>query len=275
MWDRLPPHLKVTEEGFFIGPQSLSESHAAAAAAGVSIDIKGPRDRLEGDALSLFRQHYSVLTSKIRPILLDLLSQLLDLRDLLMLTDHSPRIIELVGNAEVLKIAERSFGITVGASMAASSVGTNAMSLALTHERPIILRGTQHYCCLFKNTHCVAVPLLAGNRRPIACLNIASAPDVSSAEKLLLARIIAREAQKRVFELDAQQAFEPPPPVLLTERQREVLSLFATGMSYKQMSGALDVSIKTIEAHLNAIRSKFGLKSRRQCIMKAIAYKLI
>jgi len=49
------------------------------------------------------------------------------------------------------------------------------------------------------------------------------------------------------------------PPVHLTPREREVLSLIARGLPNKQIAFTLCVSIKTIEKHRQAIMDKLGI----------------
>jgi DNA-binding CsgD family transcriptional regulator len=63
---------------------------------------------------------------------------------------------------------------------------------------------------------------------------------------------------------------------LLTARQVEVLKLFATGLSYKQISESLQIkSHKTVEKHIDSARNKLSVKTRRSCIQKAIELGLI
>ena len=40
----------------------------------------------------------------------------------------------------------------------------------------------------------------------------------------------------------------------LTPRQREILGLWATGMTAKQVAGALRISARTVEYHLEQVR---------------------
>ena len=51
---------------------------------------------------------------------------------------------------------------------------------------------------------------------------------------------------------------------LLTEREKETLSLLSDGKSNKEISDALCVSIETIKSHLKTIYRKLGVKSRTE-----------
>ena len=58
----------------------------------------------------------------------------------------------------------------------------------------------------------------------------------------------------------------PPPDPLdsLTERQREVAQMVAQGSSNKQIARALDISDRTVKAHLTTIFEKMGITDRLQ-----------
>ncbi len=52
--------------------------------------------------------------------------------------------------------------------------------------------------------------------------------------------------------------------------------LFSQGLSYKKIAQDLQLqSVKTIQEHLDAVRTKLGATNRRDCIRKAIEQGLI
>jgi len=51
---------------------------------------------------------------------------------------------------------------------------------------------------------------------------------------------------------------------LMTKREKEVLTLVATGMSNKEVAEKLDLSIHTIKSHIRKILDKLHLSSRRE-----------
>ena len=63
---------------------------------------------------------------------------------------------------------------------------------------------------------------------------------------------------------------EPPPegadPQLdqLTPREREVLQLIARGYMYKEIAYDLEISVKTVEAHVSSVLRKLQLSSRHE-----------
>ncbi len=57
---------------------------------------------------------------------------------------------------------------------------------------------------------------------------------------------------------------------LLTERELEVLKMAAQGMSNKQISNKLSLSVHTIESHFGNIFSKLGVYSRVEAVLDAL-----
>ena len=56
----------------------------------------------------------------------------------------------------------------------------------------------------------------------------------------------------------------------LTERERDILRLAACGMSNARIAGQLDVSIRTVQAHLTHIFDKLGVGSRTEAVIAGL-----
>ena len=54
----------------------------------------------------------------------------------------------------------------------------------------------------------------------------------------------------------------------LSNREREVLENLARGGSYKEIAGALSVSIDTVRAHIKGIYGKLHVHSRGEAVAK-------
>jgi DNA-binding NarL/FixJ family response regulator len=81
------------------------------------------------------------------------------------------------------------------------------------------------------------------------------------------------------FVLDAF-AGEPPPSIdpeldQLTQREREVLRYIARGYTYKEIAGALVISIKTVESHVSAVLRKLQLSTRHELTRWATDRRLV
>jgi len=53
-------------------------------------------------------------------------------------------------------------------------------------------------------------------------------------------------------------------PDTLTDREREVLALLASGLSNREISGRLSITERTVKFHVSAVLSKLGAKNRTQ-----------
>jgi DNA-binding NarL/FixJ family response regulator len=81
------------------------------------------------------------------------------------------------------------------------------------------------------------------------------------------------------FVLDAFRSGEPigadPELETLTAREREVLQLIARGYRYKEIAARLQLSIKTVEAHVSSVLRKLQLSSRHELTRWAYERRLI
>jgi DNA-binding NarL/FixJ family response regulator len=72
-------------------------------------------------------------------------------------------------------------------------------------------------------------------------------------------------------------AAEPPPvprPTPLTRREEEVVVLVARGLTNHEVADQLVLSERTVEAHLDHVRSKLGLRSRAHIAAWAVEQRL-
>lgn len=76
---------------------------------------------------------------------------------------------------------------------------------------------------------------------------------------------------------DRSRAAVTPPPGLaeLTDREREVLSLVAQGLSNAELAQALHVSLPTAKTHVSRILTKLGARDRTQLVILAYTLRLV
>ena len=60
------------------------------------------------------------------------------------------------------------------------------------------------------------------------------------------------------------------PKMVLTPREKEILSILTTGCTNKEIAQALFISEKTVKSHLNSIFRKLNVTRRLQAILQAI-----
>ena len=75
--------------------------------------------------------------------------------------------------------------------------------------------------------------------------------------------------------LDHSGAEDEEPAVVLTPREREVLTLLTTGASNKAIAHALDLSVHTVKFHVASLIEKLGAGSRLEAVAIAIRSGLI
>jgi two-component system NarL family response regulator len=73
---------------------------------------------------------------------------------------------------------------------------------------------------------------------------------------------------------DETQAQTLPPPVL-TQREREILQLIATGKSNPEIAQILYISPGTVRVHVHAILKKLGVRDRTQAAVLALQTGLV
>lgn len=67
---------------------------------------------------------------------------------------------------------------------------------------------------------------------------------------------------------------DPPPPFLLSPRERDVLRLIARGMQRKEIARELNISLHTACDYIKDIYRKLEVSSRAEAAEKAITFKL-
>lgn len=87
------------------------------------------------------------------------------------LFDGDGYILKTLGDAEVLQ-RSRQAGFVPGANIAEHKAGTNAMALALIHNKICQVSGPEHYNALIREMNCSAVPIHDASGKIIGVVNI-------------------------------------------------------------------------------------------------------
>jgi len=68
---------------------------------------------------------------------------------------------------------------------------------------------------------------------------------------------------------------QEPSPDVLTEREREVLELVTRGLSNQEIALQLNITLKTVKAHVSSILQKLGLENRVQATLYALRHQIV
>ncbi len=284
MWETLPPYLD-SEERFLVDEKRLMDSYHCCESANVARDIRRSRNALASRKLKDFLVRHNGLITYTRLLFSDTHRYLSDPRQVFILTDDNAQVFDIYSRPEVLELFTKTTGLCPGASLREESCGTNAVTIALSCREESIIRGDQHFCRFFHSWNSIAVPVIDPTGKPTACVGIWTPCTAAPGEKLGMAKLMAKDLQcflrmNCLNNAAAENTGKAPgsdrTQIRLTGRQQQVLCHFAKGLSYKEIAGKLGVnSVKTVEEHLDAVRTKLSATCRRECIQKAMDLGLL
>jgi DNA-binding CsgD family transcriptional regulator len=84
-----------------------------------------------------------------------------------------------------------------------------------------------------------------------------------------------KKSIEKMIKSQAMPEMEPAENLELSDREREILILLATGASNKEIALKLSISANTVKVHLRNIFSKIGAASRTEAAMYAVRFGLI
>jgi DNA-binding NarL/FixJ family response regulator len=97
--------------------------------------------------------------------------------------------------------------------------------------------------------------------------------DVYRGIRYVSPQVLQRE--RRNFRPLAPEQRQSAPHVALTPREQEILKLLAEGNSVREVSGKLNVSMKTVDAHKFNLMRKLGIHNKAQLVTYAIQNKIL
>jgi DNA-binding NarL/FixJ family response regulator len=96
-----------------------------------------------------------------------------------------------------------------------------------------------------------------------------------AAGEALLAPSVTRRLIAHFADQGRAPATAPPGLAELTDREREVLSLVAQGLSNAELARTLHVSLPTAKTHVSRILTKLGARDRTQLVILAYTLRLV
>lgn len=278
MWEDLPLHVRVPESRFLLDDERLRVSYRACERAGVDPDLRIlPTDWTE-KRVDRFLYVHAPLIDAGNDMFADVHRQIIDRSCTFILTDSDARVLSLFSASEVIDRCA-SLGLRPGASLQETVSGTNGVALALRYCAPVVFKGGQHFCRLFRCWNCVAVPLVARSGDIIACIGISSDEGTMPSEKLTLTHALASLLQSMVDATCIPTAYNSNQKRrdfpqrswrALSDRQSTILQLVAKGHMYKEIAVQLSISPRTVESHVENMRKKFKAKTTAELVAIAL-----
>jgi DNA-binding NarL/FixJ family response regulator len=107
--------------------------------------------------------------------------------------------------------------------------------------------------------------------RPVE--EVAAGIRAAAAGECLISPRIAATLLLRIRE--REEAEQDLPPVPLTEREREVLTLVAEGKTNQEIGGALFIGPSTVRNHISSILMKLQVDNRVQAAVRAVRQRMV
>lgn len=261
-------YLREAPEPYHVDPAWLAASHKRCDRAGLSRDIKSPRDVLRGQQRAEFLAENSRLLVKVRPLLTQLYREIPDQSCILIFTDRDGRTLDIISSPEMLDLCKK-IGLSQGTSFREESCGTTAISWALHYGDTVVLRGEQHYCVMFHDWCCVASPIRDPEGNVTGCMDLSTRREADLGVTAALIRRVAGEITRVLS--PSKEPSDKTPPCPISPRQREILALLAYGLTRKGIALRLHISVGTVGTQLKSLYQKLGGRNDNECI--ALAYQ--
>ncbi|AFM14487.1 response regulator [Turneriella parva] len=88
-------------------------------------------------------------------------------------------------------------------------------------------------------------------------------------------RVISAEMTSLIVDDYSTDLSSPLTADLLTQREKEILSLTANGLTSKEIAERLDISARTVEAHRGNVREKLGITTMSELVKYAMDHNLL
>lgn len=88
-------------------------------------------------------------------------------------------------------------------------------------------------------------------------------------------RVISAEMTSLIVDDYSTDLSSPLIADLLTQREKEILSLTANGLTSKEIAERLDISARTVEAHRGNVREKLGITTMSELVKYAMDHNLL
>lgn len=264
MWKDIEKYLPKSDHRYLISKAKVKDSFQRSLRAGVDPAMKQLTDILTGTELDQFLSRHSHLLHAARDLFERTYQAVSDKSCAFLATDPFGRIIDVYSSPEVIHECSMR-RVQRGASLSETASGTNGVSLALYYKDTVVLRGQDHFCELFHDWCCVAVPVFNPEQELVGCIDCSMSHESSLGEKLPLLRMIA---EKLTLSLETVRDDTFPK---VTPRRENIIRLLGEGRSCKEVAALLDLNPRTVETHLRRMREQWDAKTTCELVSKVLS----
>lgn len=190
----------------------------------------------------------------------------------LILCDKDGYVIKVI-NDQKLKDYFSKLRFVEGVSLRVEDCGTNAINIAMKTKRQAEIRGEEHFCQLFKNWYCTAIPVVDYYEREIIAYLDMSVMNIGclKQESVILWKI-ADYIEKCLWYMHEKDDLLSSK---LDHIDRLILSAMACKYERKIVQKEIGISERTLRRHIEKLYALFNVNNDLGIVMKAINNRII
>jgi len=267
----------VKYENYFVSSQIIEASHQRCREKRVNPALsKIPQLPVSLYLDNVFEGSNELLLAAKPVIKHELYPYFMDEDQLIILCNPEGYAVYLMSSPKTLELCF-NMNICLGTCFREEICGTNAISLAMHLNKPVLIKGEQHYCQLFTDWSCTAMPVrsaggdIAGyldvsmdSEKPLIHASAMVRMTVKYIEKILAEQGADKRTSPETVSLDTLNRFET-----LSSREKQVLASMAKGKTAGEISRTIGISEATVKTYRKRIYQKLGVKDKTGCLNKA------
>lgn len=171
-------------------------------------------------------------------------------------------------NHSMSYINEKEF-LKIGVSYKENSIGTNAVTLSKLLKKPIYMRPMYHYCSILKNWYEYCVPIKCRLTVKGYITVISKSYPISKALEGFV-DLLGINMNEELTDMQTSPYLYRDIRDMLTQKQYQILKMIAQGLTDKQISQELKISLSTVKYHNKNIFFLLDAESRVDAVVKAL-----
>lgn len=152
---------------------------------------------IKGEELDALLQENNELINFAKPFMQDLYSFVKGSGFVVVLADKKARVLEVIGDGEILKNSADQLNFVRGACWDEHYVGNTAINSALIEDKPVQICGSEHFCFAHRDWACSAAPIHARDEI-IGILNVSGYQNMVHPHTLGMVVAAARAIETKI-----------------------------------------------------------------------------